>query len=96
MSKRITFQEKHAFLMHELQETVRTLCYHKGETSKNYSHKCLIPDEDFQFNIPNTGRWIVELTGDHIYDNDGHQYNYDTQDMEILCQIVDNLVVKYA
>lgn len=96
MSERITFQQKHELLMDELQQTVRTLCYHKGEESKDYSHKCVIPDDDFQFNIPNSGNWIVELTGDYLYDNNGHQYNYDVADMEILCQIVDNLVGKYV
>lgn len=90
----MTFKEKHQNLLAEIQETLQILIYHNGETSQFNGEKCLIPDEDYMFNVGSS--WIMEVHADKVLTPYGTAYQFSTLSTYSIVELADHLMKKYG
>lgn len=77
----------------EVKETIEKLLETKGVESKFTSSRLVlvIHDEEKMFNLGSSG-WLVEISEDGLFDNEGYEYNFDCLKLEDLCIAVDSVI----
>ncbi len=81
-------QDKHSQLFDECVKKINQLIDTKGVSSKFQSKAVLqVPDEQM-FNLDG-GRYLIEIDGKELIDNNGYTYNLFVLTLEQLCEVVD-------
>jgi Na+/phosphate symporter len=97
-NKVFNFEEEREGIIERMKNFVKEIIL-RGDAniSEHDSSECLMPDDDFQFNLSGThySGYTEEVGEDYLMSNMGNHYAYDNLDMEQLCQLFDHLQEKY-
>lgn len=77
----------------EVKNTIKELLKTKGVVSR-YDNSCLvlvIQDDNAMFNL-GSSNWLVEISEDELFDNEGYSYNFDSLKLEDLCIAIDSVI----
>ena len=76
-----------------IKTAVRSLLEAKGVQSRFINSRLVlvIHSDDAMFNLGSNG-WLVEISQDGLFDNDGHEYSFDSLNLEDLCIAVDSVI----
>lgn len=87
------FRRKYLDLEKEVSEKIAELIRKKGVEGKHRgaSEKVLKVKGDQQFNIEG-GRYLTEITGNDLIDNEGYSYQHSCLTLDQLCEVVDSLL----
>lgn len=77
----------------DVKDTIEALLETKGVPSRftNSRLVLVIHDEDAMFNL-DSRRYLVEISEDELFDNEGYSYNFDSLKLEDLCIAVDSVI----
>jgi len=89
-----TFTEQLEELEKQAKEKIVLLINTSGEKSDFLSEHCLkITNDDLMFNLQG-GRYLKEITREHLVDNKGYLYNYNVLPIDNFLEVVDYLLKK--
>jgi hypothetical protein len=80
-------------LNQKVKDTIETLLETKGVPSKFTNSRLVlrVNDDSVMFNL-GSGNWLVEISKDGLFDNEGHEYNFDCLKLEDLCTAIDSVI----
>lgn len=77
----------------KVRDAIETLLETKGVQSRftNSRLVLVIHNKDAMFNLGSSG-WLVEISEDGLFDNEGYEYNFDCLKLEDLCIAIDSVI----
>ena len=86
------YKNKLEKLVSEAQKSVASAIKDKGVISQHHSGKVLkVTDPEMQFTLQ-PGRWLTEINSEHLYDQNGFAYFWETLQYDLLFTVIDSLI----
>jgi len=94
--KHVKYSEKLEELVNDAKRTLILLVSVYGEESKFMNCDVLkLTKDNVMFNLSDTGRYVNEISDEHLIDNQGYLYNYEVLNAEQFLSLVDYFVNLY-
>lgn len=76
-----------------VKDTIQELLETKGVPSRftNSRLVLVIHEDDAMFNL-GSSNWLVEISEDELFDNEGYSYSFDSLNLEDLCIAIDSVI----
>lgn len=77
----------------DVKDTIEALLETKGVPSRftNSRLVLVIHEDDAMFNL-GSSNWLVEISEDELFDNEGYSYSFDSLNLEDLCIAIDSVI----